>query len=246
MNGSLALGLVALLGTGLLGVWFVGRCEKANGADWGGPWLNRLDGMVRLFCRRYHRFQSDPIPVPERGGALLASNHVSGLDPILMIVACPRPLRFMIAKEQYNRWWIRWLYRRLGSIPVDRQGAPEKAFYAARKALDEGQLIGVFPEGRVVRPNEPPVALKRGVIALAHLADVPIIPLRVGGIAGAGKIVRAVFVRSHARLEAGEPIRVAGARDDDALVELAGFIQASGPARQIASDRSGAGSAEVS
>jgi 1-acyl-sn-glycerol-3-phosphate acyltransferase len=110
----------------LLALWLgwrrlsaVGR--EANGADWGNDWLNRLDGLARLFCRRFHRLDAAPLPVPASGGALLAANHISGLDPILMLAVCPRPLRFMVAKEEYNRWWLRWLYDRIGFIPVDRQ-----------------------------------------------------------------------------------------------------------------------------
>ncbi len=215
----------------LLALWLgwrrlsaVGR--EANGADWGNDWLNRLDGLARLFCRRFHRLDAAPLPVPASGGALLAANHISGLDPILMLAVCPRPLRFMVAKEEYNRWWLRWLYDRIGFIPVDRQGAPEKAFYAARKALAAGELIGVFPQGKVTPPDGPRVPLKRGVIMLADLAQAPIVPLRLSGIKGVGKIVKSVFMRSNARIEVGAPILVADGRDSEALRRLEEFITA--------------------
>src|SRR5688500_11612253 len=96
------------------------RLERANKADWGNKWLNRLDGLNRIFCRRFHRLRHGKLSLPEEGGALLASNHVSGLVPLLLIAASRRPLRFMIAREEYERWWLKWLLRAVGCIPVER------------------------------------------------------------------------------------------------------------------------------
>ena len=91
--------------------WALRKCEAANVADWGNRWINRLDGLNRLFCRHFHRLGRQDIPLPARGGALVVSNHVSGLDPLLLIAASPRPLRFLIAREEYERWWLTWLFR---------------------------------------------------------------------------------------------------------------------------------------
>ncbi len=204
--------------------WVVGHCERANVADWGNKWLNRLDGLNRIFCNRFHRLQADVIQLPASGGALLAANHVSGLDPLLMIASCSRPLRFMIATEEYNRWWLKWLFEIIGCIPVDRTGQPEKAFQAALRALDVGEVIGVFPQGRIQGPGEGPVTLKRGVVALAHLADVPIIPLHISGIRGAGRIILAVFLRSTARIKATHAINVSDTKDEAALFKLSEFV----------------------
>ena len=204
--------------------WAVGHCDSANIADWGNKWLNRLDGLNRIFCHRFHRLQADVIQLPVSGGALLAANHVSGLDPLLMIASCSRPLRFMIATEEYNRWWLKWLLETIGCIPVDRTGQPEKAFQAALQALDVGEVIGVFPQGRIQAPREGPVAVKRGVVALAHLADVPIMPLHISGISGAGHILLAVFLRSTARISAAGAIRVSDTKDEAALSELSEFV----------------------
>ena len=136
MPGIILLTLIAVV---ILLAWSWHRlmriCEAANGADWGGRWLNRLDGLNRIFCRRFHRLVSEPLNLPASGGALVASNHVSGLDPLLLIAASPRPLRFVIAREEYDRWWLRWLLRAVGCIPVERTRHTRGAFEAARKAL---------------------------------------------------------------------------------------------------------------
>lgn len=193
-------------------------------ADWGGPFLNHLDGLMRLFCARFHRLEHDPLPVPEAGGAIVAANHLSGLDPLILSAASRRPLRFVIATEQYQRPVLRWFYDQIGCIPVDRTGSPEKAFYAARRALADGEIIVLFPQGRIRLPGDPRKPLKRGVIALAAMATVPVIPARISGVGGVGHLVKAVFIRSHARIHAGSPIQVADSHDEQALLAIEEFI----------------------
>ena len=187
-----------------LGIWVWRRglryCEQAAVADWGVRWLNRLDGLNRIFCRWYHRLRHDPVPLPASGGALVVSNHISGLDPLLMVAASPRPLRFIIAEEEYNRWWLRWLFSAMGCIPVTRSGNPQQAFRAAREALDQGEIIALFPQGRIHLDHEPPARLKRGVALLAQMTEVPVCPIRIKGIRGQGRTFTAVLLRSRARI----------------------------------------------
>lgn len=177
-----------------------------------------------MFCARFHRLQHEPLPDPESGGTIVAANHLSGLDPMILAASSRRPLRFVIATEQYERPVLRWFYDQIGCIPVDRTGAPEKAFYAARRALAEGQIIVLFPQGRIRRPEDERRPLKRGVIALTAMAEVPIIPARISGVRGVGRLVSAVFMRSHARVHAGAPISVAGRRDEQSLLAIEEFI----------------------
>ncbi len=198
--------MVLLISLALAWHWLMRRLEAANRADWGGKWLNRLDGLNRIFCHRFHRLSHEELQFPPRGGALLASNHVSGLDPLLLIAASPRPLRFMIAREQYERWWLRWLFRAIGCIPVERSRNPRAAFHAARAALERGEIVALFPHGRIHLDEHPPIPLKRGVALMAGMTGVPIIPARVEGVRGAGLTVGAVAMRSNARVRAFTPI----------------------------------------
>ncbi len=215
------LGVLALV-AGLV-VWLARVGKRAQRAEWGNAFLNRVDGLNRIFCKSFHRFEFDPIVIPEEGGAIVASNHVSGLDPPLLSCAVTRPLRFMIATEQYERPLLHWMYKAMGTIPVDRTGAPDKAFYKAWQALEKGEVIGVFPQGRITMPDES-IPLKRGVVLLADLAKVPIIPVRLSGIRGMGRVISAVFIRSRARLDVGPPIRVEDSRDEEALATLKAFF----------------------
>ena len=210
---------------GLLGWRLLKICETANETDWGHRWLNRLDGLNRMFCHRYHRLRHDPIHLPPQGPALLVSNHISGLDPLIMIAASRRPLRFVIASEQYARYGFNWLYKAVGCIPVDRSARPEKALRAALRALEEGEVIALFPHGRIHLDDHPPRKLKGGVAWLARRTACPIVPLRIGGIRGRGRVVTAVFMRSQATVTAYAPVHCHDTDHHDCLEQLAAFIE---------------------
>lgn len=185
-------------------VWLAARglraCRAATRADWGRSWLNTLDGLNRIFCRRFHRLHAVQLPLPKHGPALVVANHVSGLDPLLMIAASHRPLRFIIAREQYERFGLHWLLRAVGCIPVDRAASPHRALAAARRALQHGEVVALFPHGRIHLDTDGPVRLKPGILHLAKLSGAPVFPLRIDGVCGAGHTVSAVFRRSRARL----------------------------------------------
>jgi len=182
--------------------WMRGRraCRAAARADWGRGWLNTLDGLNRIFCRRFHRLHAVHLPLPKHGAALVVANHVSGLDPLLLIAASERPLRFIIAREQYERFGLHWLLRAVGCIPLDRAASPYRALAAARHALQHGEVVALFPHGRIHLDHEGPARLKPGILHLAKLSGAPVYPLRIDGVGGAGRTVSAVFLRSRARL----------------------------------------------
>ncbi len=179
---------------------------RASEADWGRGWRNVIDGLLRLFCRYYHRLEFDPIPLPERGPALVASNHLSGLDPLLLITASKRPLRFLIAEEEYHRFGLNWLFRAAGCIPVDRDRRPEKALMQARQALERGEVVALFPHGKIHLDSDPPRKLKGGVVRLASWVQCPIFPVRLEGIRGERLILKALVLRSRARLRSYPPL----------------------------------------
>lgn len=207
--------------------WLNRVCEKAHEVDWGNVWLNRLDGLNRLFCRRYHRQGGDRIELPESGAALLVSNHISGLDPFLLVAASRRPLRFLIAREEYQRFGLTWLFRAIGCIPVDRSGRPEKAFREALRALDAGEVIALFPHGRIhVRHqlDEEPPRLKGGVVKLAEKSAAPIYPATLSGISGEGSVIGGVLRRSHAVVRAHAPILMDDNTFDETLAHIARIL----------------------
>lgn len=199
--------------------WLLGVLDRHNGADWGSKWLNRVDGLNRLLCRRFHRLQHGPLPLPPQGGALVVANHISGLDPLLMIAASPRPLRFMIAWDEYERWWLKWLFQAIGCIPVGGPGGHRLALQRAAQALAAGEVVALFPQGGI-HLDSGPMRLKRGVTLIAEMAGVPIYPLRLEGIGGRGLKVAAVFIRSRARIFPFGPLYYRSSEHEPFLHEL--------------------------
>ena len=190
----------------LVVVWAIGTLFSR--ADWGGLHLNWLDGWTRLLCRLLHGVKTTPLLLPEQGAAIVAANHVSGLDPLLLIAASRRPLRFLIASEEYHRPVLHWLFRAAGCIPVDRQGRPEKALRAALAALEKGDVVALFPHGGIHLDSDAPKRIKAGVVRLAAWSGAAVYPVRIDGVTAQGKVLTAPFVPSRVTLTIGTPIRV--------------------------------------
>lgn len=185
---SLCLALIVLIGLVF---------AKTN---WGGPHVNWLDGWTRLLCRYLHGLDEGQMPLPMNGPAIVVANHVSGLDPLLLIAACHRPLRFLIATEEYNRPVFHWLFRAAGCIPVDRKGRPELALRAARRALENGEVIALFPHGKIHLDTDPPRPIKGGVARLAAWSQCGVYPVRIEGVRAQGKTLTAPFIPGDVQL----------------------------------------------
>src|SRR6516164_4704125 len=116
--------------------------------------------------------------VPRRGPAILASNHRSFLDSILLPLVVRRRVTFVAKAEYFESWKSAWSFRAVGMIPLKREGgsASERALAAAREVLDRGGILGIYPEGT----RSPDGRLYKGHTGAARLAmqcHAPIIPV---------------------------------------------------------------------
>lgn len=122
--------------------------------------------------------------VPARGAALLAANHVSAVDPVVLLVVAHRrgrKVRILAVQEAHDHRLVGWLLRAGRHIPVV-QGAPSRApLQAAERALRAGELVLVYPEGTIPEPDAE-LAAKGGIGLLALRAGVPVVPLRSRGL----------------------------------------------------------------
>lgn len=204
-------------------IWLLGTLNA--GANWGGWQVNWIDGLTRLLCRFMHRLPPQKIPLPETGAAIVVANHTSGLDPLLLVSASHRPLRFLIAREHYEQVGMRWLYKKAGCIPVDRSGHPEAALRQALRALAEDEVIAIFPHGTIHLDSDPPRRLKAGFSRLAQWAAVPVFPVRIEGVGAQGKVLAAPFVPSKVRLTFSTALHADAAQPQALSENVRAFIE---------------------
>lgn len=204
------------------GMIFIGY--KNHVADWDHFIINVIDGWIRIYCRYYHQFIYQPVPVSNNGPTLLACNHLSGLDPFLIVAACSHPIRFMIAIEEYERFGLQWMFRLAGCIPVERSGRVETAFRSSLAALQNGEVVALFPEGGINRTGLPLRKLKPGIIKLAKMANVPVTPLRIEGMRGQGHTLPALLLPSKSRLYVMPELDCVNRTNEDSLIQLGLFL----------------------
>lgn len=152
--------------------------------------------------------------VPLDGPVILAANHLSFIDSLLLMYCLERRVTFLGKAEYLDSWTTRKLFPAAGMIPVDRSGRGlVRSLALAAKRLDAGEIVGIFPEGSRSRDGH----LHRGHPGAAHLAlnsGAPIVPV---GIVGTDLIQppgqRLPRFRGRVTVKFGEPIEVAASTD---------------------------------
>jgi 1-acyl-sn-glycerol-3-phosphate acyltransferase len=156
--------------------------------------------------------------IPTYGPAILASNHVSYLDPLVLAFLADRRhrrLRFLAKAELFDKRGLGWALRQIGQIRVQRNSTDAAASLDdAVAALERGECVAVFPEGTISLDLEP-MPGKTGVARLAGLSGVPVTPV---GLWGAQRILfkgrKPRWRRGVAEaVVVGDPVRVKGDED---------------------------------
>ncbi|MBB3194941.1 MFS transporter [Roseateles terrae] len=156
--------------------------------------------------------------IPEEGAAILAPNHVSYVDALVLSALCPRPIRFVMDASIFRVPVLSWLFRQVNAIPIaSAKREPEtleKALATVDAALRNGELVCVFPEGALTRDGQL-AEFKPGIRRMLDACPVPVIPVGLVGLwasafARNGKSVggRLASLRPGRRLEAhvGAPL----------------------------------------
>lgn len=134
-----------------------------------------------LFARIYHKVTVlAPPQLPSKGAAILICNHTSGLDPLLIQSACKRVIVWMMAKEYYQIPLLRPFFQTLEVIPVDRAARDSGAMRLSLRALHEGRILGVFPEGRI-ETRRALLPFQPGVVQMAIKTGAPVYPAFLDG-----------------------------------------------------------------
>ena len=118
--------------------------------------------------------------VPVQGGFILASNHKSNLDPILLAVVCKRKIGFMAKESLFKVPVLSWILSNAATFPVKRNGADTFALKNAIKKVSSGKGLGIFPEGTRSESKQPSKILP-GIGFIAARTNAPVIPVFIRG-----------------------------------------------------------------
>src|SRR5438105_15468000 len=110
-----------------------------------------------------------------QGGFLLLPNHITWVDAIVLQIACPRPIRYVIDQEFYQKPYLRPFLRLAACIPIDVRH-PRSAIRAATEQIAAGEIVCLFPEGQLTRSGTL-LRLRRGYELIAQNANGTVVPV---------------------------------------------------------------------
>lgn len=143
--------------------------------------------LVLLLTRICYRIKIEGLEnVPEEGGVLLISNHVSWADAVILSATQQRRIRFVMSKEIYEGHWLRGLFKLMKVVPISANDSPKKLIASlrdARAAMDAGDIVCIFAEGAITRHGML-LAFKGGFQRIIKGSDYSIVPAYIGGAWG--------------------------------------------------------------
>ena len=116
--------------------------------------------------------------IPEEGAFILACNHIHFVDPAVIIAQCTRPVHFMAKAEAFKNKLAAWLLTHLNVFPVNRGRSDRSSIDYAIKLVENGHVLGIFPEGTRSKDLKPQKA-KAGVALIAKQTKADILPVSV-------------------------------------------------------------------
>jgi 1-acyl-sn-glycerol-3-phosphate acyltransferase len=148
--------------------------------------------LMRFLCwllvHTFYRLDKKGLEnIPEKGAAMLVCNHVSFVDPLVILAASPRPIRFVMDYQIFRLPIVSFVFRTGKAIPI----APAKvnaklledAYNEVSKALENGELVAIFPEGRITDNGEL-YPFRSGIEQIVERDPVPVIPMALKGLWG--------------------------------------------------------------
>ncbi|SEJ53604.1 MFS transporter [Paraburkholderia diazotrophica] len=161
--------------------------------------------------------------IPEEGAAVLVCNHVSYVDALVIMAESPRPIRFVMDHRIFRTPFAGWLFRHAKAIPIapahEDADLLTRAYDACARALDDGDLVCIFPEGKLTNTGDMN-PFRHGVSEILRRAPVPVVPMALRGLWGSvwsrsadARFPRPIHkgVMSRLTLAVGEPLEPAQA-----------------------------------
>ncbi|MES2756133.1 MAG: MFS transporter [Pseudomonadota bacterium] len=175
--------------------------------------------LAWLLIHTIHRVKIiDASRIPDEGAAVLVCNHVSYVDAIVIGAASPRPIRFVMDHKIFKMPVLGWIFRTAKAIPIapakEDPWLMEKAYIDIAQALHEGDLVCIFPEGKLTSTGEMN-EFRGGIVKIVERSKVPVIPMALRGLWGSlltrdpGNLFERSFTRgprSRLALAVGAPV----------------------------------------
>lgn len=167
--------------------------------DFSAPSESRLYSALRPLAKgfvslRFRVTSFGEENIPEKGAFILASNHISALDPVMIISRCPRTLHFMAKDELFKNPVFAFFLKKMNVFPVKRQTSDKRALEFARRIISSGWVLGIFPEGSRIKDASPKRA-KNGVSYLAAKTRADILPVSVYKAPGERRLREHITIR---------------------------------------------------
>ncbi|MDA1049947.1 MAG: lysophospholipid acyltransferase family protein [Planctomycetota bacterium] len=154
-------------------------------------------------------------PAGSEQGAVVICNHRSSIDPFFLQVCFDRPMHWMVASEYCEHRAFGWFLRTCEVIPVSRSGSDMAATRAAIRYAQRGDLISMFPEGRINMTEQLMLPVRPGAILVALRARVPVLPCYITGSPYGGTPSSPFFMPARVRLQFGNVIDLSPYYDGD-------------------------------
>src|SRR5205823_4759095 len=144
--------------------------------------------LAWLLVHTFYRVDKEGLErVPETGACVVVCNHVSFVDAVVIAACIRRPVRFVMDHRIFRIPVLNFIFRTMRTIPIaparEDPQLKERAFAEAAQALRDGEVIGVFPEGRLTETGELN-AFRPGLQRILEQAPVPVIPMALRGLWG--------------------------------------------------------------
>ena len=144
--------------------------------------------VIYLLSHTMYRVTSRGLEhIPAEGAAVLVANHVSYVDALLIGGAVRRPVRFVMEKAIYDLPVANWLFKAARTIPIcskqKNEVVYEAAFVTIKRELDAGNLVCIFPEGRLTKTGEMD-SFRPGIERILAETPVPVVPMALQGLWG--------------------------------------------------------------
>ncbi|HEY2816389.1 MAG TPA: MFS transporter [Casimicrobiaceae bacterium] len=144
--------------------------------------------LAWLLVHTFYRVRAEGLEnIPEEGGCILVCNHVSYVDPVVISACVRRPIRFVMDHRIFRIPVLSFIFRTMRTIPIapakEDAALKERAFAEAAKALEAGEIVGIFPEGKLTETGELNT-FRPGVQQMVAATPVPVIPMALRGLWG--------------------------------------------------------------